>query len=166
MKEKMVRLEAVREVENKEFFQPMQEEISQYIGQDYTENTKIEYQILGAIETNRNYYKDIKIKEKIFIVRDERLLQIAFTNKMEDILKTIDINDYFETFAFNEKEKEKFWKNVEKIRKIYEMLINKEYEQKHFDKHALDDIISGKYKEVYLKYDILPYKNFDKSIWE
>ena len=127
-----------------------------------------DYQMLGAIESNKCFYEERQYDSgATFIIYDERLSQIICTLEMEKILEQIDINDYFKTFDFTKRQKEIFWKNVDKIRKIYDEIKDKEYtREQFFEKNALKEIESGRYKQAYLKYNILPYKDFDYSMWE
>ena len=41
-----------------------------------------------------------------------------------------------------------------------------EFKKEDFnEKYALRDVLDGRYKKAYKKYNIIPYKNFDYSIW-
>ena len=83
---------------------------------------------------------------------------------MNEILNKIDINDFFT--KYNITDTESVYKNIKRIQKMEAKLRQIEYKKEDFnEKYALRDVLDGRYKKAYKKYNIIPYKNFDYSIW-
>ncbi len=156
-----LKYEERREYEDKHFLKKIQDEVSIYLKDDFINEDNTDYQLLGAIESSMA--REWKVPER-FVVMDDRLNYIAYATKMQEILEKIDINDFFAKYDIEDTEN--VLKNIEIIKERAEKLRQIEYNKEDFnEKYALRDVLSGRYKEAYKKYNVTPYKNFDYSIW-
>lgn len=102
-----------------------------------------------------------------FVVTDDRLTYIAAYNQLQECLsdKTF-IKQYFEYLDTEIDKQEEIYQLIDSFKQLYDKMINTTFDKSQFfEKYALRDIESGRYKDLYQKYDILPYKNFDYSLW-
>lgn len=136
-----------------------------YIHEDYTE-----YEIFGGfVDGLFNYIKTITMYDpQHFYVNDERLVFIVCYNEMKKFLDMGPefINQYFKVMEISMTAQRRFWKMLEALKLCYENLVNTKYEKEAFGEYVMKDILSGRYKNYYLKYNIEPYEGFDYSIWE
>ena len=163
IEEMFERLEEQRKEDYKNFRLPVYERMNEYIGEKFLGPTFDNEQKLGIfvdslVWRGTNYER--------FVVHDDRLHYIVLTAEMEEILKEVDLEHYFERFEMTKKEIKEFKKGIETIRTKNKKLKVSEYSKEQFVANALDDINVGRYKDIYEKYNVKPYKNFDCSIWD
>ena len=157
------KLEKQRQEDYEKYIRPVHEEMKKYIGEDFLGETFDNEQRLGIfvdslVWRGTNYER--------FVVHDDRLHYIVLTAEMEEILKEVDLEHYFERFEMTKKEIKEFKKDIETIRIKNKKLKVSEYSKEQFVANALDDLNVGRYKDIYKKYNVKPYKNFDCSIWD
>ena len=155
------KLEEQRKEDYKNFRLPVYERMNEYIGEKFLGSTFDNEQKLG-IFVDSLVCRDTNYER--FVVHDDRLHYIALAAEMEEILKKVDLEHYFERFEMTKKEIKEFKKDIETIRAKNKKLKASEYSKKQFVANALDDLNAGRYKGVYEKYNVEPYKNFDSSI--
>ena len=163
VEEMFEKLEEQRKEDYKNFRLPVYERMNEYIGEKFLGSTFDNEQKLG-IFVDSLVCRDTNYER--FVVHDDRLHYIALAAEMEEILKKVDLEHYFERFEMTKKEIKEFKKDIETIRAKNKKLKASEYSKKQFVANALDDLNAGRYKGVYEKYNVEPYKNFDSSIWD
>ena len=153
-----------REYEESHFINKINKEVSEYLKEDFIYEDSSDYQLLGAIISSMPEYDEIIPLLDRPVVQDHRLNYITYISKMNEILNKIDINDFFT--KYNITDTESVYKNIKRIQKMEAKLRQIEYKKEDFnEKYALCDVLDGRYKKAYKKYNIIPYKNFDYSIW-
>ena len=148
------------------------EELEPYLKEQdkyYLEDNNV-FEYFGALVYGLvNLMNSLKSKENLsFFISDERLVFIVCYNEMIKLLK---INDFIKNYQnfLNLPEKMYFnlLKDIDKLMDYYKEISSLKFTKENFnEQYALKDILNGRYKEYYLKYNILPYENFDYSIWE
>ena len=152
------------EYEEIHFINKINKEVSEYLKDDFIYEDSSDYQLLGAIVSSMPEYNEIIPLLDRPVVQDHRLNYIAYISKMNEILNKIDINDFF--IKYNITDTESVYKNIKRIQKMEAKLRQIEYKKENLnEQYALHDVLDGRYKEAYKKYNVTPYKNFDYSIW-
>ena len=157
-------LDTLSEKEEKEFYGPIKEHVNKYLGHHFMSYQNENYSLLGTVVDSLYDYKDNKADK--FFISDSRLNIIAYTEKMEEILQSINLNDYFKKFDFDESDKDDFLKQIEYARKLYkEMRSLKVSKNDINEEYLLKDIQNGRYQKAYTKYNVIPYEGFDINNW-
>jgi len=150
--------------ENNLLIKPYKDEIAKFVKEDDDTN---EYEIFGAlVYCLFNLGKKLTTtKDLQFCVVDDRLVYIVGYNQMMELLNSTDtfLDDYFNALSLDEKDIEKFKDMMKKIEEDYDIISKLEFtKDSFFPQYALKDIDEGRYKQFYKKYNICPYKGFDK----
>ena len=107
--------------------------------------------------------------EATYTVEDERLLYVCAYNDMMDIINSEKdfILHYHEALKIDGIRQAQVKRKLDFIMEAYDIIKDWTFtKDKFFEQYALRDILNGRHKEYYLKYNIIPYEGFDYSIWD
>lgn len=158
------------DIENKETIKDLQNEINLFFEEDILSNVYSEFGSLVEC-LSRPYFKDLSIPGKRICVNDDRLVFMLGYEKLSNILKENPNfkDEYFEKLHFdhNGARKANFLKKCNEIFDNYESIKSVVFKKEQIDEqYLLNDILCGKYKEYYLKYNIVPFEGFDYDEWK
>lgn len=128
-----------------------------------------DYETLGGLVKGLTSYifDDMLKPNQRFFVHDSRLEFLSGYNEMNEILQKDNfINKYFKDMDFDENDIQNFKNHLNKIIDTFEKLQELKVEHTQFDGKLLSEIINGKNKDLYLKFNLLPYEGFDVSDWD
>lgn len=114
-------------------------------------------------------FENILNGEYDFCITDDRLTFIVAYNELKIYLDKGDqfLKDYFNTMQLPYYMAEKIINDIleiqEKYEKMQKVVIPKD---KISEAYLLVDILNGRYKEHYLKYNVLPFEGFDYDSWK
>lgn len=161
-------LQEVERKENEEFLRPFRDAIDNYFLPGNLEDKYVEFG--GIMDSLTNpIYENALCPGTSFLISDERLIYIVGYNEMMKFVYNDSnfLKDYFTALNFTQKEIDEVMTTLNKLEENYKKFKELVITEEQLDRrYILSDIIDGRFKKFYKKYDVLPYEGFDYTLWD